>query len=329
MNKIIEVKFGSHLYGTDTPNSDLDLKAIYLPTAEEICLHSYKKTITTSRPKQQYERNHKDDVDIEIFSLDRFLELLVQGQTVALDFLFADGDRSYTFSTGIGLVIMDQLYENRKEFLNKNINAFVGYAKQQAAKYGQKGFRVHALRESLTWLSKYPENAKLEHIEEVAIQHWIDKTKNEHILITMCKGPNGILTPHLEICDKKYPIHATVKYVKQQVQRRFDEYGQRALKAEKNEGVDWKALSHAVRVNNQAQELLETGHITFPRPDRELLLAIKTGQMDYKEVAELIENGLVQLEASKQKSTLRESPNVDWVNDFVYSIYSEIVKGGL
>lgn len=27
-----EIKFGSHLYGTDTPTSDLDLKGIYLPT---------------------------------------------------------------------------------------------------------------------------------------------------------------------------------------------------------------------------------------------------------------------------------------------------------
>lgn len=38
MNKILEMKFGSHLYGTNTPNSDLDYKAIYLPTAREIIL---------------------------------------------------------------------------------------------------------------------------------------------------------------------------------------------------------------------------------------------------------------------------------------------------
>jgi predicted nucleotidyltransferase len=44
MNKILEIKFGSALYGTSTPNSDLDLKGIYLPTAKEICLNSYKRT---------------------------------------------------------------------------------------------------------------------------------------------------------------------------------------------------------------------------------------------------------------------------------------------
>jgi hypothetical protein len=37
--------------------------------------------------------------------------------------------------------------------------------------------------------------------------------------------------------------------------------------AETQEGVDWKALSHAVRVGTQALELLKTGHVTFPLPN--------------------------------------------------------------
>lgn len=89
MNKIIEIKFGSHLYGTNTENSDTDYKGIYLPTAKEICLNSYKKTICTIRPKQVGERNTKDDTDVEFFSLDQFMKLLCEGQTIALDMLFS------------------------------------------------------------------------------------------------------------------------------------------------------------------------------------------------------------------------------------------------
>lgn len=322
MNKLFDLKFGSHLYGTDTPNSDLDFKGIYLPTAREIVLGNYKKTISTTRPKSTFERNTKDDVDIEIFSLDRFLDLLMQGQTVALDVLFAP-QHMYTSISDMGISVMTDIRMNRLELLSKNVNAFVGYAKQQAAKYGQKGFRIHGIRSTLDWLKTKNYNDTL---ASLFVQSFINELKNEHVFTVDCKAPNGKTEPHLEVCDRKYPFHARVGYIVGQLQKRFDEYGKRALLAETNEGVDWKALSHAVRVNSQAKELLETGNITFPRPDRQLLLDIKTGKMDYKDVANIIEVGLEQLHVAKDASQLKEEPNREWSENFVYDIYSEIVK---
>ena len=44
---VVKMKFGSHLYGTATPKSDIDYKGVYLPSREEILLgkipkcHSY------------------------------------------------------------------------------------------------------------------------------------------------------------------------------------------------------------------------------------------------------------------------------------------------
>lgn len=322
MNKILEIKFGSHLYGTDTPNSDLDLKGIYLPTAREIVLHTYKKTISTTRPKRDHERNNKDDVDVEIFSLDRYVELLTQGQTVVLDMLFAPREM-FTQQPTNG--ILAYIFYHREKFLSKSMcNAFFGYAKQQAAKYGQKGFRVAALRESLDWISKYPDYFKLFECEP---NKFIQELNNEHVKLTQCKGPNGTWAQHLEVCSKKYAFHNDVKYVKAQLQRRFDEYGHRALLAEKNEGVDWKALSHAVRVNSQAKEVLTTHSITFPRPDKDLLLKIKLGQMDYKDVAEIIENGLQEMTALEKTSTLPDAPDMEFVNNFVFETYLGVISG--
>lgn len=322
MNKLFELKFGSHLYGTDTPSSDLDIKSIYIPNAHEIVLGKYKKTITTTRPKQMFERNTKDDVDIEIFSLDRYMELLCQGQTVALDILFAPRNMLVSeFDHGFQFV--EYIQANRHEVLNKNINAFVGYAKQQAAKYGQKGFRIHGIRSTLEWLKTKNYNNTLDTLD---VAGFVKSVENEHVLVVELRAPNNKIEPHLEVCDRKYPFHARIGYIVSQLQRRFDEYGRRALMAEKNEGIDWKALSHAVRVNSQAKELLETSFVTFPRPDRQLLLDIKTGQMEYKDVADIIEDGLKQIEVSAEKSTLRAEPNYEWVDTFIYDIYSEVVK---
>lgn len=325
MNKILEMKFGSALYGTSTPKSDVDIKGIYLPTAREIVLGTYKKTISTCRTKREFERNTKDDIDTEFFSLDRYLELLTEGQTVALDMLFA-GPSSYTYLNHNWAPVWQEIFDNRDKLLTRNVCAFIGYAKQQASKYGLKGFRVHALRIVLDMLKSW--EGKSHRLGDCDLADWVANCGNENIRVEYLKAPNGNMEPFLNVCDKKIAFHATVKYAVEHVQRRFDEYGKRALMAEKNEGVDQKSLSHAVRVNSEAIELLETGHITFPRPDRELLLNIKLGKIPYKQVAEIIENGLEQLKMAQLKSKLRDEPDKEWVNDFIYKVYSQIVRDG-
>lgn len=329
MNKIIEIKFGSHLYGTNTPSSDLDFKGIYLPTAREIVLGSYKKTISTSRPKQKFERNIKDDVDVEFFSLDRYLELLMQGQTVALDMLFAPKNM-YSQDDGV----LDLILHNKDRLLTRNINAFCGYAKQQAAKYGIKGSRMDALKRIVSLLDTLPLKDKLimhqDKLESLVqeCKELVSLEKTSLIEIVHIPGPNKSIVPHISVNTRKCPFYSDVKYAKSIYSRILDEYGQRAHKAHLSGGKDWKALSHAVRVNSEALELLQIGSITFPRPDRELLVKIKTEQLSYELVAELIEQGLSDLYEAQEKSSLRDEPDREWANDLIFEFYSNIVANG-
>jgi RNA repair pathway DNA polymerase beta family len=333
MNKILELKFGSHLYGTSTPESDLDFKAIYLPTAREIVLGSYKKTINTSRKKKPCERNTKDDIDVEVISLDRFLELLCEGQTIALDILFHP---EFCVVDDIwDQQIFQAIFDNKERLLTRNVNAFVGYARQQAAKYGIKGSRMDALKRAMELLDQLPLYDKLvDHAPKlaalvVATQELVSLEKYPLVEIIDIQGPKaGLMEPHLHVCGRKIPFHARVKTAKETYGKILANYGQRATKAHLEGGVDWKALSHAVRVNAEAMELLQTGKITFPCPNREFLLQIKTGQLPYEEVAGMIEQGLADLTAAHAVSKLRDEPDYDWVKDLTYRVYSEIVKAG-
>src|SRR5687768_2961981 len=89
MNIIYKCEFGSVIYGTNTPTSDKDYKAIYLPTKEEILLQKVKRVENlNTKPKGTVERNKADDVDFEIFSFQEYLKLLCEGQTPMLDMLF-------------------------------------------------------------------------------------------------------------------------------------------------------------------------------------------------------------------------------------------------
>lgn len=331
MNKIVEMRFGSHLYGTDTEASDLDMKAIYIPTAKEIILHSYKETINTSRKKKECERNTKDDVDLEIFSLDRFLSLLMEGQTVALDIVFGMGVEDVL--TDQGAEVMSEIFENLPKLLTRNVNAFVGYARQQAAKYGIKGSRMDALKKTVAMLDQMEQHNKLGQYHSVVValaeqsKDLISLEKYPLIEVIDLPGPNKVdMMPHLHVCGRKVPFGATVKFARQVFGKILDNYGQRAHKAHLAGGVDWKALSHAVRVNSEALELLQTGRITFPRPDKEKLLQIKLGQLPYETVAEMIEQGLADLTEAHDTSSLREEPDYEWAQDFIYRTYLRVIK---
>lgn len=329
IDKILEMKFGSHLYGTSTPESDLDFKGVYLPTARQIILGNYPKTINTQRPKKHGERNTKDDVDVELVSLDRFLELLCDGQTMALDILFGF---NWSDCTPEGVRIMSNIFTNRVEFLNSNVNAFVGYARQQAAKYGVKGSRMDALKSTLDLLEGFPEHDKLIEYafaldELVALSEGlVNLEKTPLIEIIQVKAPNNRVEPHLHVAGRKIPFHATVKYAKQILSKIYKNYGDRAHKAQLAGGKDYKALSHAVRVNSEAMELLQTGKITFPRPDADLQVKIKTLQVPYEQISEMIEQGLADLVGAQENSVLRPAPNREFAAQIVYEEYKKIVQ---
>lgn len=332
MNKLFELKFGSHLYGTATPKSDLDFKAVYLPNSRQIILNDYHKTVNMSRKKAHGERNSKDDIDIEIFSLDQFLKLFAEGQTMALDMIFAP-DKMFTAKNPANWQYFQDIRDNKEKLISKNVNAFIGYARKQAAKYGVKGTRMDALRMSMDVFGMIPVYDRLyEHEEEIQTllktsKDLVNLEKTPLIELVMKPDTKGELNqPHLQICGRFIPMAIRAKDALDIVSRIYAEYGSRSRKANIAGGVDFKALSHAVRVNSEGLELLRTGNITFPRPDAELLIQIKTEQLPFEYVSELITSGLEELVEVEKTSTLRAEPDRDWAQDFLYDVYSNEVK---
>jgi len=51
MKTIVQIKFGSHLYGTETPASDLNIKGVCIPTAHDILLQNVQPVILFQKPK--------------------------------------------------------------------------------------------------------------------------------------------------------------------------------------------------------------------------------------------------------------------------------------
>lgn len=323
MNTILRIQFGSHLYGTATPASDLDFKSIFIPAAREILLQRVKGTVATKRSKAEGEKNYAGEIDEEAYSIQRYLGLVAEGQTVALDVLFAPRWAMVEEPRGE----WQEIERNRSRLLTRKSAAFLGYCRQQANKYGIKGSRVAAAREALALLFQELENrgttAKLFECEP-KIRNLTEQ--HEHMQILDIEGAtdiNGVhrIVRHWEVCNRKMPMTQTIKGAHEVMRRIVEEYGHRARQAESNQGIDWKALSHAVRVGRQAVELLCFGHVLFPRPECDHLRAIKLGQLPYQAVSEEIEALLNEVEEASQRSILPEVADLAWIDDFVSNVH--------
>ncbi|MGZ3306580.1 MAG: DNA polymerase beta superfamily protein, partial [Asticcacaulis sp.] len=97
--------------------------------------------------------------------------------------------------------------------------------------------------------------------------------------------------------------------------------------AETNQGVDWKAMSHAVRIAGEAVEFLRTRSITFPRPEASHLVAIKLGQISGQAVAQEIEDLLEAVEQGAASCDLPDVPADSLVDAFIADLHGRIVRG--
>jgi hypothetical protein len=215
-----------------------------------------------------------------------------------------------------------EIQANAPRLVTRRASAFLRYCRQQANKYGIKGSRVSAARQALAVLvdaeAKYGTAAKLA-VAETELEAAIGIS--EHVTLIHLPTPADTLVRHFEVCGKKMPFTSSIKSAREIAQRLVNEYGQRALQAERNEGIDWKALSHAVRVGREALELLQTGKITFPLPYATEILSIKRGERTYEAVAETIDRLLVDVEEAAVLSSLREEPDFAFMDELVERAY--------
>ena len=323
---VVRMKFGSYLYGTNTPESDTDYKGVYLPSASSILLQQVEPVLKiVSRIKADGERNLPDDIDDESYSLQRYLQLLAEGQTVALDMLFNPAPEETS-------PLWALIQANKDRLITKKSAAFVGYCRTQANKYGIKGSRVAAARKATEFFEvRCRAGHHLRRIGEFCSTSELSALcDNEHTKLvqqdTNC--PDGIVRSEhfFECCNRKVNFNASVKSAYEMYKRVYDEYGARARAAEVGAGVDWKALSHAVRVGHEALELLQTGLITFPLPNAADVLHIKQGKVVYPVVAQMIEDLLVQVAAAEKISVLRAEPDWEWINNLVAAQHCRVIR---
>lgn len=296
------MKFGSHLYGTSSEDSDVDYKGVFLPGRREILLNQIPKCRSFSTGNNLV-KNRPDDVDEEIYSFHYFIKLACDGQTVAIDMLHAP-ENMLIDSSDIWRAIVSQ----KNRFYTKNLNSFVNYARRQASKYGIKGSRLNAALQVLNVLKSNDPESRLRDV-------WNQLPRNEYCH-DIGIDPNGMR--QYQVCGKTFQESSSVGYVLPIIDKFYDDYGHRAKQAAENKNIDWKAISHALRAAIQTKEILTTGTINFPLKDAPFLLDVKSGRLDYAdEVAPVLESLMDEVEKLVNDSDLPEKVDVEYWDNFI------------
>ena len=122
MKIILDGIVGSVAYGLNTPQSDIDIKGIFVyPTEKILSLNKGKETINKNNP------------DIEHHEVEKFIRLAAKCNPTILELLYLE---KYRILTTEGKMLIN----NRDCFLSKKIyKTYGGYALSQAKKLLKKG----------------------------------------------------------------------------------------------------------------------------------------------------------------------------------------------
>lgn len=341
---VFKTYYGSKLYGTAGPNSDTDIKGVFLPKKEDLLLCKAPKHFILNTNKSG--ANTKDDTDESYLSLHYFIELLTQGETNALDMFFSFTNKEALIETS---PIYEELIKNADKLITKNVSKYLGYCRAQAIKYSFKGDKLanyNAFRDFLNNQINHNllKDALLVNNVITSKDILVNENSTEYFKGTKLIGKRNKVegTPfgdhvyvliaenrerYFMISDIKFQMNGTINENKATVYKTLKSYGQRAENAAENKGADYKALSHAVRVMFQAEELLTTGKITFPLKGEKLDLVraikFKTTDMTYEQIVDFIEKKLKDIEENiLPNSKLRNKPDYNFINQFILDIYN-------
>ncbi len=311
--------FGSHLYGTANSESDVDYKGLYLPSKEDLLLKRARKSINWKSGNDN-DKNSSEDVDIELWSIHYFMELIGKGDTGAIDLLFSPSNTdTVVYKDGK----IDTLFDNPLSLFDPSeTTSLVSYSYSQLKKYGLRGSRLGVLKNVYKYLT--PIYHKDQETMETRLRYMADKLLKKfydesYFFYKKINGQDALV-----VCGKTHLYSITMSEFYNRITREYKKYGGRSEEAEKNRGIDWKCVMHSYRCAFEMIELLKYGKVVFPLEKRDFLKRVKNAELDYNhcenEILELIE---YVDRFRKSEDSFKGECDDEFVERLILSLYNE------
>jgi len=312
-------QFGSHLFGTSTPKSDLDIKHIELPDIQGLLVGRKIGNRVVKTNTLENTKNGVDDIDVEFVPLQAFARDFYEGQTYALEIAFSiDGTHAgqthydshgQPSSMDPNSLFCQFVSELKRDYLTSNTKAMIGYVINQASLYSFKGERLNCAKAVKAFISKFPQNSSIndgmQSMELAAEAANLASEFPKYFSLDVYEIGAGRNGPCFKLLEKTIPWSITASSATDIVAASIKKYGQRSKDASAD-NVDWKATMHAVRILDEGIQLIATGKIALPHPPAvaQRFLAIRRGEVPLEEIKVELDTKLDRLTDLSNAATL-------------------------
>lgn len=336
---IFETISGSKSYGTDTINSDTDIRYIFqLPTDKLIDLTSYVPQVSD------------DKNDIVGYEIKRFIELIVKQAPNCLELLYCPDDCVLHTSKQFNILL-----EHRDKFLTKKCKlSFGGYAIaqiQNSSSLQKKSnwendrikrktpldFCYVAVNNKTMPVSKFLGNKwiKQQHVALTKLNHFTDtytmfsdpkilkprgivsSDGNEIRVTSIPLGIEPIAIMYFNKDDYSRHCKDYMEYEKWKLSRNEHRY---VDNDEHGHKIDGKHLLHTRRLLDMATEIGLNKTLTVKRPNAEYLMQIRRGEVPLLDIISQAEEDIKKLDLIFDNSDLPDDVDRDFVNDLLLEI---------
>lgn len=306
---------GSHAYGMEHKDSDLDVRGIALNSKSENLLNNdFNQVVDTP-------------TDTTIYSFNKIITLLSSNNPNTVELLGLKPEH-YLYLSDIGRELLD----NRKMFLSKIcIKSFAGYSQSQFRRLQNKAARLVGQAENEEYIFKSIQNAKYDFKnryfphDESDVNLYIDKAVQE-----------GYETEiFMDINLQHYPLRdwAGMWDEMKSIVSSYNKIGKRNEKAISHDKLG-KHMAHLLRLYMMCIDILEKEEIiTYRAKEHDLLMSIRNGEyldknrQPISEFYDLLNEYGKKFEYAKENTSLPEKPDYKRINEFVMSVNERVVKG--
>lgn len=306
---------GSHAYGMEHKDSDLDVRGIALNSKSEILLNNdFDQVVDTP-------------TDTTIYSFNKIITLLSSNNPNTVELLGLKPEH-YLYLSDIGRELLD----NRKMFLSKIcIRSFAGYSQSQLRRLQNKAARLVGQAENEEYIFKSIQNAKYDFKnryfphDESDVNLYIDKAVQD-----------GYETEiFMDINLQHYPLRdwAGMWNEMKSIVSSYNKIGKRNEKAISHDKLG-KHMAHLLRLYMMCIDILEKEEIiTYRAKEHDLLMSIRNGEWLDKnrqpilEFYDLLNEYEKRFEYAKENTSLPDKPDYKRINEFVMSVNERVVKG--
>lgn len=305
---------GSHAYGTNNEQSDLDIRGCALNNKEEILTNA------------NFEQFVNEETDTTIYSFNKLVHLLSNCNPNTIEILGLKAEH-YLYVSSIG----QELLDHKNLFLSKRaVHAFGGYATAQLRRLDNKAARLVGQEQRETHILNSIESAKITFPDkyfyhpEDAIRLYVDKAVQE--------GYNSEI--FMDINLTHYPLrdYKGMWSEMNNIVKDYAKIGKRNKNAIEHSKLG-KHMMHLVRLYLMCIDILERKEIvTYREKEHDFLMNIRNGKyldcnrQPIPEFFELIDDFETRIKYAKENTDLPENPNYKEINEFVMSVNERVVK---